>query len=78
MPGYKGIIMYILILIFTFIANGAAIYVEHIQFNTKADCQEALITLLRDNPSRKVNSHGALNQLPNGTLIMKGYCVAKG
>jgi hypothetical protein len=58
--------MYTLILIVTFIANGAAVDIDHIPFNSKSDCQEALIEILRD------------NQEPNGSLTVKGYCVAKG
>lgn len=69
--------MYTLILIVTFIANGAAIDIDHIPFNTKSDCQEALIVILRDNPTRQVRGDAA-SRLPNGSLTVKGYCVAKG
>ena len=58
--------MYTLILIVTFIANGAAVDIDHIPFNTKSDCQEALIEILKD------------NRAPNESLSVKGYCVAKG
>ncbi len=66
--------MYTLILIVTFIANGAEVDIAHIPFNTKSDCQEALIEILRDNPARERRG----NQLPNGSLDVRGYCVAKG
>lgn len=66
--------MYILILIVSFIANGAAVHVEHIPFNTKSDCQKALTEILRDNPGRERRG----NKLPNGSLDVRGYCVAKG
>ncbi len=69
--------MYILILIVTFIASGASVDIEHIQFNTKSDCQEALIEILRDNPTRQVRGDAA-SRLPDGALAVKGYCVAKG
>lgn len=69
--------MYTLILIVTFIANGAAVDVPHIPFNTKSACQEALIEILRDNPRNGVG-RGADNRLPNGSLNVRGYCVAKG
>lgn len=59
--------MYTLILIATFIANGAAVDIDHISFNTKSDCQEALIVILKDNFRET-----------GGSLTVKGYCVSKG
>lgn len=68
--------MYTLILIVSFVASGAAVDVAHIPFNTKSDCQEALIEILRDNP--RPSYSGSTGQLPHGALVVKGYCVAKG
>ena len=68
--------MYTLILIVTFIANGAAVDVPHIPFNTKSACQEALIEILRDNP--RGGGRGRNTLTTNASLDVRGYCVAKG
>lgn len=58
--------MYILILIVSFIANGAAVDIDHVKFSNKSDCQEALIEILKDN---RDSTDG---------LSVKGYCVRDG
>ena len=61
--------MYTLILIVSLIANGAAVDVDHIPFDDKTSCQEALIEIL----------HG-VDRTPGGpmtTLKVDGFCVAK-
>ncbi len=58
--------MYTLILIATLQFHGASVDIDHIPFNTRSDCQEALIEILRDT---RENKDG---------LVVRGYCVAKG
>ena len=62
--------MYTLILIVTFVANSASVDIDHIPFNTKSDCQEALITIL--------NGYDNSPTGPMSSLHVDGYCVAKG
>lgn len=62
--------MYTLILIVSFIANGASVSITHIPFNNKSACQEALIEVLRSyerTPTRTPSD-----------LHVDGWCVAKG
>ena len=66
--------MYTLILIVTFIANGAAIDIAHIPFNTKTDCQEALIKIMQD--TSRGEHRNTLTT--NASLDVRAYCVAKG
>jgi len=67
--------MYYLILIVSFVANGPSLQMDHIEFNSKSDCQEALIEVLNDyerNPiSRKVMSE-------QSAMHIDAWCVAKG
>jgi len=62
--------MYTLILIVSLVANGASVDVDHIPFDDKASCQEALIEILN-----------GYDKSPTGVmsdLSVEGWCVAKG
>ena len=61
--------MYTLILIVSFIANGASVSVTHVPFDDKSSCQEALIEVLN-----------GYDKSPTGVmsdLHVDGFCVAK-
>ena len=62
--------MYTLILIVSFVANGASVDVEHIQFDSKSACQEALIEVL--------NGYDGGPTGPMSDLHVDGWCVKKG
>ena len=68
---------YILILIVSMTSNGAALQVENVEFNSKSDCQEALIKILngyeRDPISSGENDIRRLSR-----MHIDGWCVAKG
>ena len=62
--------MYYLILIVSFVANSASVEVEHIPFDDKASCQEALIEVLN-----------GYDRGPAGVMTkmrVDGWCVPKG
>ena len=62
--------MYYLILIITFTAGGSALQVEHIPFDDKASCQEALIEVLNEYDGGPA---GVMTK-----MHIDGWCVAKG
>ena len=68
---------YLLILIVSMTSNGAALQVENIEFNSKSDCQEALIKILRgyerDPISASYDDARILSR-----MHVDGWCVAKG
>ena len=65
--------MYTLILIVSFIANGAAVDIDHIPFNNEEACRTALAEILRDTDS----GHDMVNRnINDGSLAVKGYCVS--
>lgn len=68
---------YILILIVSMTSNGAALQVENIEFNSKSDCQEALIKILngyeKDPISATFDDARVLSR-----MHVDGWCVAKG
>lgn len=67
--------MWKLILILTFVSNGASVEVEEVEFNTKSACQEALIIILRDFEKDPVGQDDARIM---SRLHIDGYCVAAG
>jgi hypothetical protein len=62
--------MYKLILILTFVANGASVEVEEFEFDDKSSCQEALIEILN---GYEKDPGGIMSR-----LHVQGFCVAKG
>ena len=61
--------MYKLILILTFVSNGASVEVTEMEFDDKASCQEALIEVLN-----------GYDRSPTGVmsdLHIDGWCVAR-
>ena len=63
--------MYTLILIVSLVSHGAAVDIDHIQFDNKSDCQEALIEILRDNKDTSL----VPETFGSGRQYVKGYCV---
>ena len=69
---------YILILIVSMTSNGAAVHTDHIEFNSKSACQEALIEVLREY-KRDPASESSSNDIRRlSRMHVDGWCVAKG
>lgn len=66
--------MYYLILIVSYVANGAALEVPVIEFDDKSSCQEALIEVLNGYDKHPITSGSVLDQR---SLHIDGFCVAK-
>jgi hypothetical protein len=66
--------MYYLVLIVSLVANGPSLQVEHIPFNDKSSCQEALIEILNEYDRNPISG---VAESRVSDMHIDGWCVAK-